>query len=139
MSIKRNIKKGEVIFNEGNFSDCAYIIEKGKVEILEGMADGRKRTLGILKAQDMFGEMGLIDGMPRSATARALEDSVVHVLTRETFDSLLKSNPEALMPILKVLSVRLRETLDLLKGGFKVPGVDRRNVSPIPVNHSSMS
>jgi CRP-like cAMP-binding protein len=59
--------------------------------------------------------MGLIDGKPRSATARALEDSVVFKMTQVSFDKLAREKPEALLPILKVLSSRLRETMNLMK------------------------
>jgi CRP-like cAMP-binding protein len=57
----------------------------------------------------------LIDGQPRSATARALEDSVMYVINRNSFDILVQKNPKALLPILKVLTSRLRETMDFLK------------------------
>jgi CRP-like cAMP-binding protein len=70
--------------------------------------------------------MGLIDGLPRSATARALKDSVVYILTPETFDNLVHKNPESLLPIMKVLTSRLRDTMNCLKRGYKLPGADRR-------------
>lgn len=122
---RKHIKKGEVIFREGNFSDCAYIIESGAVEILEINA-GEDEVIGLLKENDIFGEIGLIDGLPRSAMARAAEDSIVHVLSKETFENLSKHNPEALMPILKVLAHRLRETLSLVKNGSKIPQITPR-------------
>ena len=61
--------------------------------------------------------MGLIDGQPRSATARAIEDSVMYLINRNNFDILVEKNPKALLPILKVLTGRLRETMDFLKQG----------------------
>ena len=102
MSTKLDIKKGYIIFKEGNFADCAYIIERGRIEIFEVKSNGEEVTLGILQTNEIFGEMGLIDKLPRSASARALEDSIVHVLTRETFEFLLKEHPKFLMPVLKV-------------------------------------
>lgn len=126
MSLRKNLKKGEVIFHEGNPSDCAYIIGQGSIEILENTARGQK-TLGILENNEIFGEMGLIDGLPRSATARAREDSVVYTLTPETFDSLTHRNPESLVPIMKILTSRLRETMNCLRQGYKLPGADRRS------------
>ena len=126
MSLRKKFKKGEVIFHEGNPSDDAYIISLGSIEILENTASGQK-VLGILGENEIFGEMGLIDGQPRSATARAREDSVVYVLTPKTFDNMVQENPEALLPILKILINRLRETMKYLKLGYKLPGTDRRN------------
>ena len=61
--------------------------------------------------------MGLIDGQPRSATVRAIEDSVMYLINRNNFDILVEKNPKALLPILKVLTGRLRETMDFLKQG----------------------
>lgn len=125
MNLRKKLKKGEVIFHEGNPSDCAYIIGSGSIEILESSPGGQK-VLGILEDNEIFGEMGLIDGLPRSATARALKDSVVYILTPETFDNLIHKNPESLLPIMKILTCRLRETMNGLKQGYKLPGVDRR-------------
>jgi CRP-like cAMP-binding protein len=125
MNLRKNLKKGEVIFHEGSPSDCAYIIGSGSIEILESSPGGQK-VLGILEDNEIFGEMGLIDGLPRSATARALKDSVVYILTPETFDNLVHKNPESLLPIMKILTCRLRETMNCLKQGYKLPGADRR-------------
>ncbi len=125
MNLKKKLNKGEVIFHEGNPSDCAYIIGAGSIEILESTPSGQK-VLGVLENNEIFGEMGLIDGLPRSATARARKDSVVYILTPETFDNLVQKNPESLLPIMKILSSRLRETMNCLKQGYKLPGADRR-------------
>ena len=114
------------VFHEGNPSDDAYIIGMGSIEILENTARGQK-VMGILGENEIFGEMGLIDGLPRSATARAREDSVVYGLTPQTFDSLVKENPEVLSSILKILTSRLRETMKYLKLGYKLPDTDRRH------------
>ena len=114
MSLSRAFKKGETIFHQGSPSDCAFIIGSGSVEILQETREGEK-VIGKLKENEIFGEMGLIDGQPRSATARALEDSVMYVINRNSFDILVQKNPKALLPILKVLTSRLRETMDFLK------------------------
>lgn len=67
--------------------------------------------LGVLKTGDIFGEMGLIDGGARSATVKALEDRAISVLSRESFEGLAERNPQALIPLLKVLTTRLRNTI----------------------------
>ncbi len=123
-------KKGENIIEEGTPSDCAYIIESGSVEVSKSRPNGQKQVIGILKATDIFGEMGLIDGLPRSATVTALEDSTISVLSPDVFNSLAQHNPQALMPILKVLATRLRATLklvdDLAAGKKPEPTLDNR-------------
>jgi len=107
--------KGDVIIHEGMSSDCAYIIEAGTVEVSKSNPDGERKIVGMLKENDIFGEMGLIDGLPRSCNVVALEDCTITVLTQEAFDSLAEHNPQALMPILKVLAKRLRSTLSLVE------------------------
>lgn len=114
MNVRRNLKKGETVFSQGSPSDCAFIISSGSVEIIENTLEGQK-VIGRLTENEIFGEMGLIDGKPRSATVRALEDSVVFIMTQVNFDKLAREKPEALLPILKVLSSRLRETMNFMR------------------------
>ena len=99
----RYYKKGAEIIKEGMLSDCAYIIESGRVEVSKQI-NGERQSIGVLKEGDIFGEMGLIDGLPRSASVVSLEDSSISIITQETFNSLAQHNAQALMPILKVLA-----------------------------------
>ena len=110
-------------------SDCAYIIESGRVQVSKTLSNGEEQVIGILEKNDIFGEMSLIDSLPRSATVLALEDCTISVMTQETFNNLAQHNPEALMPILKVLAKRLRATLTLVEGlqdGKATPNRDDR-------------
>jgi CRP/FNR family transcriptional regulator, cyclic AMP receptor protein len=107
----KNYKKGEVIIEEGSLSSDAYIIELGSVEVSKRLPSGKIQVITKLDRNDIFGEMGLIDQLPRSATVRALEDCSISVMTPDTFNLLAKRNPKALMPILKVLAKRLRNTV----------------------------
>ena len=108
-------KKDAEIIQEGTLSDCAYIIESGKVEVSKIQPSGEKQIIAVLEENDIFGEMGLIDGLPRSATVVALEDCSISIMTQETFNHLAQHNPQALMPILTVLAKRLRSTLTLVE------------------------
>ena len=108
-------KKGEDIINEGAVGDCAYIIEQGAVEVSKLTPQGEKQVLGVLERSEIFGEMALIDGLPRSASVTALENCVVSVCSKETFNYLADHNPESLIPIFKVLVRRLRSTLALME------------------------
>ena len=118
-----NFKKGEDIIEEGTLGDCAYIIEEGSVEVSKLSPHRDKQVLAILEKSEIFGEMGLIDGLPRSATVTALEDCVMSVCSQETFNNLADHNPESLIPIFKVLVGRLRSTLELV-GTLKKSGND---------------
>ena len=113
--ITKYFKKGEEIIKEGMLSDCAYIIDAGKVEVSKKLQNGKKQIISLLNENDIFGEMGLIDGFPRSATVMALEDCTISIMTKEAFNSLAEHNPQALMPILKVLAKRLRSTLKMVE------------------------
>ena len=112
---KKYFKKGAKIIEEGTLSDCAYLIESGRVQVSKTMSNGEEQVIGILEENDIFGEMSLIDSLPRSATVLALEDCTISVMTPEIFNSLSKHNPEALMPILKILASRLRKVLNILE------------------------
>lgn len=104
-------KKGDEIIHEGMASDCAFIIESGSVEVSKLNPDGERKILATLKENDIFGEMGLIDGLPRSCTVVALEACNITKFTQEAFETLSDHNPQALTPILKILAQRLRSTL----------------------------
>ncbi|GJL78779.1 MAG: hypothetical protein NPINA01_17680 [Nitrospinaceae bacterium] len=108
-------KKGDEIIHEGMASDCAFIIEAGSVEVSKSDPDGQRKVMATLKENDIFGEMGLIDGLPRSCSVVALEPCTITKLTQEAFDSLADHNPQALMPILKILAQRLRSTLKVVE------------------------
>ncbi|SVC93437.1 uncharacterized protein METZ01_LOCUS346291, partial [marine metagenome] len=120
-----DFKKGDDIIKEGELGDCAYIIEEGVVEVSKLTPQGEKQVLGILGRSEIFGEMGLIDGLPRSATVTALENCVMSVCSRETFNNLADHNPESLLPIFKVLVRRLRSTLALVEALQKNIGDNR--------------
>jgi CRP/FNR family transcriptional regulator, cyclic AMP receptor protein len=112
---KQYFKRGAQIIKEGMLSDCAYIIESGSVRVSKTLVNGEEQVIGVLQENDIFGEMGLIDSLPRSANVVALEDCTVTVMTQDTFNSLSRHNPTALMPILKVLAKRLRNALDIVE------------------------
>ena len=107
-------KKGEIIIREGGISDCAYILESGMAEVSKSLPNGEQQFVGILVPDDIFGELGLIDGLPRSATVKALEYCRLRKVTQDTCAAWTRSNSQALMPILKILVNRLRCTLRLL-------------------------
>ena len=109
-------KPNTKVIEEGDLGDCAYIVEAGSLEVSKTNDQNNKQVLGRLKENDIFGELGLIDGLPRSATVTALESCTIKVLTKDCFNSLTKNKPEALMPIFKVLASRMRSTLKQVVG-----------------------
>lgn len=104
----RAVSRGNVIFYEDDPGTSCYIIVKGKVKIVVNADDGREHILGVLQDGDFFGEMSLIDGQPRSASAIAVEDVQMVTIQRDEFLKLLRSNPEISLKLLVTLSHRLR-------------------------------
>jgi CRP-like cAMP-binding protein len=111
---RRTIKKGDIIFQKGDEGTALYAILRGCIKILVTTPVGDKITVAILNDGDFFGEMALLDGMPRSADAVALEESQLAVLDRKDFLSFLPHHEHAVLAILRTLSLRLRKTDELL-------------------------
>ena len=102
-------KKGQVIFKEGDMADCMYDIRWGSVGIYANYGTPQEKLLTKLSAEEFFGEMGLIDGEPRSATAVALEkDTRVEVINEERFGTFLQERPTKVLVIMQHMSHRLR-------------------------------
>jgi len=115
METTKTFVKEEIIFQQGERSKYAYIIESGKVGIYKENKYGKRSLVGILKKSDLFGEMGLIDKYPRSATAIAMEKSKLTLVDESRFSFLCEHNPKFIVTLIKTLSSRLRDTLDQLK------------------------
>ena len=107
-------KEGEHIFREGELGTEMYIILEGKIEIYNELTE-ETQILAILEKGDFFGEMSILDDMPRAATARALTGVKVLPINGSTFDQMLRANPEIAVRMMRKLSRRLRETDELLK------------------------
>ncbi len=108
---------GEYIFREGDLGTEMYIIHEGKVEILNRLGE-EDRVLAVLEKGDFFGEMSVLEDLPRAASARAQTDSRLLQINGSTFDQMLQSNPEIAVRMMRKLSRRLRETDELLKTSF---------------------
>jgi len=101
------VNAGQEIFRAGDSGDCAYLIEKGSVEIV-GIVQGREFRLNLLGAGEMFGEMALIDHGPRTATVRAVKDSVLVPISRKLVEGLLEKSDPILHHLLLVILERFR-------------------------------
>jgi len=98
--------KGEVIMEEGSEGSLAYIITSGSAEVFK-TARGKKIVLETLGPGNIVGEISLITGEPRRATVVALEDTVVTVLDRETFETAILQDQETIIQLLKQVFRRL--------------------------------
>lgn len=107
---RRVYRAGQVIFREGEQAWAAFLVEKGAVDIIKNAGGAAPMHLATIGAGDLFGEMGLIDGSPRSATAQAAELTVVQVINEREFHRLLTTAEPGLVALLKVVLRRLRAT-----------------------------
>ena len=108
----RTFKKREIIFKRGDFELFMYAIESGEVGIYADYGTDKERLLITLYAGDTFGEMGLIESKPRSATAVALEKTKAAVIDIEGFGEYFKDKPAKIVQILQKMSARIRELTD---------------------------
>ena len=107
---------GEYLFREGESGQYAYIVNSGKIEITKISANGED-VLVTLEPPSLFGEMALIDGSPRSASARAKGDTIITEVTSAAFDQYIKKNPEAAVRIMKGISENLRTANQVIAQG----------------------
>lgn len=104
-------KVGEYFFKEGDQADCMYVIHTGRVLVVKAF-DEKELKIRYLDPGDCFGEMALIDMLPRSASVKAVEDSTVLILTTTALEALYKHDLEQFtllqMNLSRELSRRLR-------------------------------
>ena len=120
------MKKGQIIFHEGNRSDYAFIIEDGQVEVSRKRKDGNVEVIDILGRNEVFGEIGMIDGGPRSATATALENSKVTLISRSDINVMARNDHKVWLPFVKALSARLRRSTTKEKKYIRNAGLVRQ-------------
>ena len=110
-----NFSKDEVIIKEGEISQDAFILLEGAIAVTKEMPDGTEKELAILEKNAIFGETGLVDTLPRTATCKAHTNNVVvGVVTRDNYAKLVKHKPEAILPILRIVTERMRNTLEFV-------------------------
>jgi CRP/FNR family transcriptional regulator/CRP/FNR family cyclic AMP-dependent transcriptional regulator len=103
-------RQGMVIFHKDSPGDSLYIIESGKVRIFVLSEAGQEISVNVYGPGEVFGELSVLDGLPRSAGTVALEQTVVHTLHRQDLMRHLNANPQMAWSIIQVLTARLRYT-----------------------------
>ena len=106
----------QTIFWFGDRGDSLYIISQGSVAVSVPTDSGQEMALSKLFAGGFFGELGLLDGGPRTATVRAAEPTELFVLARDRFHDFLKAHPAAAVEILRVVGTRQRSNTLALRG-----------------------
>ena len=111
---------GAYIFREGDLGTEMFILQEGQVEILKTV-NGVDEQLAVLEKGDFFGEMSLLEDLPRTASARAVTECKVIRINGATFDQMLRSKPEIAVRIMRKLSRRLRQTDQMLREALGSP------------------
>jgi pSer/pThr/pTyr-binding forkhead associated (FHA) protein len=106
LTVKR--RTGEMIYVEGDLGTEMYVVQSGAVRIFRTLG-GVKQELAIMEKGDFFGEIAVLEGLPRTASAEALDESELIEINSATFDKMIRGNIEIAVRMLRKLSNRLQE------------------------------
>jgi CRP-like cAMP-binding protein len=107
------LRRGQVLFREGEVGDRLYVIGAGKIKLGCTSGDGRANMLSLLGPGEEFGELSLFDPGPRSVTATAVTEARVHALSNKDLRPWLQQRPEVGLALLRQLSRRLRRSTEV--------------------------
>lgn len=106
----REFSKNEIILQEEDTNDFMYVILFGKVKVVKATEDGKEIILAMHRSEELFGEVSLIDGKTSPATVVATENSLLAIISKRDFYTLLLSQNKVLDTLLHILCERLRES-----------------------------
>ncbi|NWG18854.1 MAG: Crp/Fnr family transcriptional regulator [Chloroflexi bacterium] len=106
----QSFAQGEIVFHQGSLGNALYIIVNGQVRIFTLSEAGQELTVSIFRSGDFFGELALLDGLPRSASAQAMCATTTLTLYRAAFLHIINACPPIAAAILEVMAARLRQS-----------------------------
>jgi len=106
----RRFRAGSTLFHEGDPSDWVVLLTDGRVKIASLTADGKDVVLSVCAPGELIGELSAVDGLPRSATATAIDPVVAQVIPAEEFRTFLAGHPAASLSLLASVCARLRDS-----------------------------
>jgi CRP/FNR family transcriptional regulator, cyclic AMP receptor protein len=115
------VAAGEILFQKGDSGDALFGIRRGQIRIETGSADGGRLALNFLGAGDLFGEIAVLDGQPRTADAMAGEPSELFVVRRNDFLNFLESEPRVAVKLIALLCQRIRWASDRFEESVLLP------------------
>ncbi|MGA0594779.1 Crp/Fnr family transcriptional regulator [Enterovirga sp. CN4-39] len=125
LCVSRTLDTDEVLFGKGEPADALYAIRRGQIRIATGTEAGRRLTLNLLGPGDVFGEVALLDGRPRTADAIAAEPTELFVVRRRDFLDLLEQRPIVAVRIIEFLCERIRWMSERMEEAVLLPVGDR--------------
>jgi CRP/FNR family cyclic AMP-dependent transcriptional regulator len=108
-------RKGDILFHQGDAGDSLFVVKSGMVELFVKDHAGQEISLHHVGPRDAFGELSLLDGRPRTATARVAEDATLMVLGRAALLALVRKTPDLALDILSHMSQETRRADELLR------------------------
>ena len=111
----RRFRKGQPIFSQGDSGDSLFLVSAGRVKIFVENEHGEQLTILFCGKGDCFGEMAVLDGGSRSASAEAIEPTETWIITREAFIDLMRQQPEVSLALIGFLCAKLRTDLDRME------------------------
>jgi len=100
----RQLKDGEVLVEEGAEDNALHFLASGELAVTKTMAGGDLMTLHTMKAGELAGAMGFVDGIPRSASLHAVGDAEIYSLERDAFESLVEQHPRLVYHIMRAVT-----------------------------------
>lgn len=110
--VERSYDKGQTIFHQGELGDSVFVVAKGLVKVMINSADGEEMVLTTVGPPDIFGELAVLDGGPRSAAAEALQETNVLVIDRQTLAELIAERPDLEQALVRSLGKVVRRTTE---------------------------
>ncbi|HEX8663823.1 MAG TPA: Crp/Fnr family transcriptional regulator [Beijerinckiaceae bacterium] len=121
LCVTRSLDAGEALFLKGDPGDALYALRRGRIRIVTSTEAGRRLTLNILGSGDVFGEIALLDGRPRTADAIAIEPCEFLMVRRRDFIALLERRPSVAIGVIELLCARLRWVSDRMEESAFLP------------------
>jgi CRP/FNR family transcriptional regulator, cyclic AMP receptor protein len=121
LCVARSLRVDETLFLKGDPGDALYAVRRGKVRIATSTDAGKRITLNILGPGDVFGEIALLDGRPRTADAVSAEASELLMVQRRDFLALLERRPTVAIAVIELLCARLRWMSDRMEESALLP------------------
>jgi len=119
-------KQGEILFQEGDLGSEMYVVQAGAVRLFR-VRDGAKQELAVMEKGDFFGELAVLEGLPRTSGAEAIGDIEVIEINSATFDRMIRANIEIAVRMLRKLSNRLQEANSRLEAHTEAGPAVRRD------------
>lgn len=113
-----SFKKGEHLFRERDETKGLYLVHSGKIEISKVTPDGWRQTMAVLTSGHFFGELSILERRQHEASAVALEDTELFLISKEDFENLMKSDIELACDIIKKIAIVMSKNLRRMNERF---------------------